>query len=154
MFKKRLFGIPLAVIIPMVIIACGIVGVSAAVLYNLNKTVPATVTITTPPPPPPTEVTLYTDALCTTEIPVGYVHDFGTYEEGETPQNPLWFKAAEINPATINVTDDLDGYDVGFIIGTPMGAMPGQPCPLALYLPTDMPADTYNFNFTVTGTGP
>lgn len=100
------------------------------------------------------QVKLYTDALCTTEVSSSYLHNFGTVAEGGTPQLPLWFKASEINPTTVSVSDDLAGYDVQFLVGTPMASVPGKPCTLALWLPNTLPAGVYEFNFTVTGTGP
>lgn len=164
---KRFLGLPLIVSILLAVALVG--GVAFAATYFLNKTIPATVTINaiptptptppptptpTPTPPPPVEATLYTDALATVPIPGGYTHNFGTVDEGGTPQNPLWFRAAEITPGTINVTATglPAGATIGFIVGTPMNSQPGKPCPLALWL-SNVPVGTYNFSFTVTGTG-
>jgi hypothetical protein len=143
----RLLSIVLALAL---VVAIG-VGVFAAT-YNLNKTFDATVTITAPPVVP-VEVTLYTDALCTNPIPSGYLHNFGSVQQGGTPQNPLWFKAAEITPSSINVTDTLAGYNVSFMVGTPINSMAGKPCTLAMWLPNDMAVGVYNFTITATGTG-
>ena len=150
--RRKWHNIPIAVISAILAIVL-LAGSVYAITYNLNKTIGATVTITAPEPEP-TEVTLYTDALCSTPIPVGYIHNFGTVLQGGTPQNPLWFKAAEINPATIAIaTTGLPGdAQVAFFVGTPMGGQPGQPCTIAMWLPSDLPAGTYDFSFTVTGT--
>lgn len=101
---------------------------------------------------PITEVTLYTDALCTTPIPADYIHNFGSVTEGGTPQNPLWFKADEITPESVNVVAVglPEGATLGFLVGTPMNAIEGKPTTLALWL-SGVPVGTYDFDMTVTG---
>lgn len=148
-YKPRLLLIALAIVGVTIMLS----GVAFAVSYNLNKTIPATVEILPTPTPTPIEVTLYTDALATNPLPQGYTHDFGDVMQGGTPQNPLWFRASEINPSTINVVGSglPVGASIDFMVGTPINSMAGHPCTLALWL-TNFPIGVSNFNFTVTGT--
>lgn len=154
---KRIYGIPLFLIIIISILLLG--GVVFATAYNLNKTFNATVTITSPPeppppPPPPVEVTLYTDALATVPIPGDYIHEFGSYEEGATPQKPLWFRSSEIAPSSVvaSATGLPGSASLLAMVGTPMNALPEKPCVLALAL-QDMPVGAYSFSITITGSG-
>lgn len=144
--KKRFLGIPIIVILLVALV--GTTAYAVVTRYVLDETIPADVTIEE-------EVlviqaNLYVDALAT--IPFAGTHHFGTVVEGGTPQNPLWFRAAEIYPSTVTaVASGLPtGASLGYTVGTPMSGQPGKPCPLALWL-NNMPVGTYNFTITITG---
>ena len=146
LLKKRFIGIPVIVILLMALV--GTTAYAVVTRYVLDETIEADVTIKEKI----VEISadLYTDALAT--IPFTRTHHFGTVVEGGTPQNPLWFRAAEIAPATVKaVADGLPtGASLSYVVGTPMGGQPGKPCPLALWL-NSMPVGTYSFTITITG---
>ncbi len=164
-WKWSVGGVPILAIVGLVVLLGAGIALGASV--SLNKTFPATGTIqpsptASPPPPPPmpTQVTLYTDALATTPIPDGYIHDFGTVAWDGTLQKPLWFKADEIDPSTVQVT--ATGLPAGgslvATVGTPDETINGRPTELMLKVEGIQNTSTtdpivLNFTVTVTGTG-
>jgi hypothetical protein len=153
---KRLFKRPvlagsiIGVMLSLLLIGGTVAAVAAS--YQLNQTVNCTVTIN---PCPPVQVTLYTDATCTTPVTVNTILNFGTATTcSGTPQTAVWFKTTEINPTTVVVTSDL-APAVGtfsYIVGTPSPSL--HSCVIALYITPAGSTGTFTFHVTATGTGP
>jgi len=140
--KKRSFK---ALIISLVAIIALATGVGATIfIYSLNQTVPATVTYTEPTQN--VDVQLASDI---TGTPFAGTLDFGTHLTTGVPQTALYFDATKIDKTTINVTSDIAGATLNWIVGTPSGSTGF--CPIALFLTAGTPG-TINFNITVTGT--
>ena len=139
----------LSIIVAVVLSVLLIGTVAYAVSYQLNKTVPATVTITESPP---TQATLYTDLLCTTEF-TGTLN-FGTVNTSGMPFVTVYVRTSEIAVGTINVTSDIDTSKatIGFIVGTPSSANSYKGVPVVIMLTPVAPAGgTMDFHVTVTG---
>jgi hypothetical protein len=150
LMKTHRFLLPIIILAAVLLVS----GVALAVTYSLNKTVPATVTIVSTTAP----ASLYTDSLTIVPVLSGYTHNFGTVVRGGTTQSTLWFRADEVNPATINVvfTGLPAGVSGSFGVGAPSGWL-GRPTALVLSLSSSLsgaPAGSYNFSFTVTGSSP
>lgn len=157
-FANKLIGIPLAVLLAASVIAL-VATTAMAISYALNKTIPASVTITSPPPPPPpspTAATLYSDSLATVALPADATFAFGSYQQGGGPTGlTVYFRATDVTPSTVVVstTGLPDGAQVEKTVGTPDAGNPGSPTSLQLALPAGLPAGTHSFSVTVTGSG-
>lgn len=132
-----------SIAVALIAIALVATTVGAAVLYNLNKTVPATVTINQPPP---VEAILYADL---TGTPFTGTLNFGTHEVSGVPQTAIYFNANQIAPSSVVVVANglPTGAGFNYIVGTP--ASTGY-CPIALWL-TGVTPGTHGFTITVTG---
>jgi hypothetical protein len=165
LFKKKLWRLPIALLIVIAMLAIG----SGAVLasgFTLNKDIPATVTVEFPAEP----ATLYSDLQCTTPIDWDSENplDFGTLTYvGETQTATAYFKSTvgpmgqdysdtgEIDPSTIVITDTINEDVATFmgIVGTPFSAPNpdgSHSCVIAFSV-TAVGEGTTDFTITVTG---
>lgn len=93
--KKRLFGVPVAMIVAALIV--GLMGVSALAAYYFSQTNPATVQVLV------TELAVYEDEECTIPLEATAVFDFGTIRLEEVSSNTETFYVKNIGDDTLRV---------------------------------------------------
>lgn len=135
-------------------------GVVYATVFTLNQTRTATITVSpvaggggSPPVPTPTAATIYSDELCTVAVTEPIAFNPVTVGSGIGSQKTVYVKVAEITPASINVTSNIDTTKASmtWTVGTPTAT--AIPITVTIYPVAASAVTALDFSITFTGYG-